>query len=98
MKAIGLSGDLEWWRANRNSPDADAAAMLDLLERLKVWKAQHDRDRAGQPGAFLQMVWDGIFGDDDSRVVEAIRELEDALADPRGEGGEGEASRQPEGA
>ena len=85
LTATGLAGDLEWWRANRNAPDPDPAAMTDLLERLKAWKAQHDQDRAGQPGAFLQMVWDGIFGDEDSQVAEAIRELEAALAAARGQ-------------
>jgi len=84
LTATGLAGDLEWWRANRDSPDPDPAAMFDLLERLKAWKTQHDQDRAGQPGGFLQMVWDGIFGDEDSRVAEAIQELEAALASPRG--------------
>jgi hypothetical protein len=51
-----------------------------VLERLKAWKAQHDQDRAGQPGPFLKMVWDGIFGDEDEKVTEAIAELEAALA------------------
>ena len=83
MKAGGLSGDLEWWRAHRTSPDRDAAAMRDLLERLKGWKARHDQDRARQPGPFLTMAWDGVFGDEDDWVAEAIRQLEHALADHR---------------
>ena len=76
----GLSDDLDWWRANRGAPDLDAAALAALLARLRAWKVQHDQDRAGQPGGFLQMVWDGIFGDEDSRVAEAIGQIEDALA------------------
>ena len=76
--AGSVSGDLAWWRAHRAAP-ADPAALRALLARLTAWKAQHDQDRAGQPGGFLQMVWDGIFGDEDSRVVEAIRQIEDAL-------------------
>lgn len=75
----GLSGDLDWWRANRNAPDADAAVLRDLLARLKAWKAQHDQDRARQAGPFLLMVWDGIFGDEDSEVTAAIAQVEDAL-------------------
>jgi hypothetical protein len=54
--------------------------MRDLLERLKAWKAQHDQDRARQPGPFLQMAWDAVFGDEDDQVAEAIRQLEEALA------------------
>ena len=78
MKA-DVSGELEWWRAYRNSPDRDDAAVRDLLERLKAWKAQHDQDRAHQFG-FLRMAWDAVFGDEDEQVAEAIRQLEDALA------------------
>lgn len=79
MTASGLSGDLAWWRAHRDKPQADPAALRAVLERLKAWKAQHDEDRAGQAGPFLKMVWDGIFGDEDGEVVEAIREIEDIL-------------------
>ena len=79
MKAGGMSGELEWWRAHRNAPDTDDAAMRDLLERLKAWKAQHDQDRARQMG-FLQMAWDAVFGDEDEQVAEAIRQIEEALA------------------
>jgi len=79
---MGLTSELEWWRANRDAAPPDTTAMRTLLERLKAWKAQHDKDRAGQPGPFLQMVWDGIFGDEDSDVEQAIRELEAALAGP----------------
>lgn len=77
---MDLSGDLAWWRANRGS--ADPAAMRAALERLQAWKAQHDHDRARQPPPFLRMVWDGVFGDEDSAVCEAIGELEAALATP----------------
>ena len=77
VKAGGVSGDLEWWRTNRNS--LDGAAMRDLLERLKAWKAQHDHARARQPGPFLQMAWDAVFGDEDDQVAEAIPQLEEAL-------------------
>lgn len=78
MTAGGVSDELEWWRAHRNSPDIDDAVARDLLERLKAWKAQHDQDRGGQFG-FLRMAWDAVFGDEDEQVAEAIRQLEDAL-------------------
>jgi hypothetical protein len=81
VQAIGLSGDLAWWRVHRNTPAADPAALRDLLSRLQAWKVQHDDDRARQPGPFFKMVWDGIFGDDDGAVAEAIAELEAALAE-----------------
>jgi hypothetical protein len=80
VQAIGLSGDLAWWRDHRGTTAADPVALADLLERLQAWKAQHDRDRAGQPGPFLKMVWDGIFGDEDEQVTDAIAEVEAALA------------------
>lgn len=81
MAADGLSGDLEWWRANRASPDADGAVLAERLARLKAWKAQHDEDRARQAGPFLLMVWDGVFGDDAAAVCQAIREIEAVLAE-----------------
>jgi hypothetical protein len=81
LKAVGLAGDLEWWRAQRGAWQADAAALREVLARLRAWKAQHDSDRARQPGPFFKMVWDGIFGDDDGAVVEAIAEIEALLAD-----------------
>ena len=62
----------------------DARAMRELLDRLRAWKAKHDQDRASQPGGFLQMAWDAVFGDEDGQVAEAIRQLEQALAHPRG--------------
>jgi len=80
MRVKGLSGDLAWWRETRGSPDADPAALRDLLERLRDWKAQHDADRALQPGPFFKMVWDGIFADDDHDVAQAIAEIEQALS------------------
>jgi hypothetical protein len=80
VKAGDLSGELEWWRTHRGSRHADDEAMRELLERLKAWKAQHDQDRAGQPGPFLQMAWDAVFSDEDQQVEEAIRQLEEALA------------------
>lgn len=80
MRTGGLAGELAWWRARRNAEDVDVAAMRDLLERLRAWKAQHDAERARQPGGFLLMAWDGVFGDEDERVAEAIRQLEEALA------------------
>jgi hypothetical protein len=79
-----VSGDLDWWRERRNTPDADEPAMRALLARLNAWKERHDHDRAGQPGPFLKMVWDAIFGDEHEEVAEAIRALEAAL----GEGGD----------
>jgi hypothetical protein len=80
MGAVGLAGDLDWWRDNRGAgAAADAAAVRERLARLQAWKAEHDRDRARQPGPFLQMVWDGIFGDEDARVCAAIAEMEAAL-------------------
>ena len=80
MLANGLSADLDWWRAHRGAAHADPAVLRALLARLKAWKAQHDADRARQPGPFLAMAWDGVFGDEDERVAEAIAELEAALA------------------
>ncbi|RAK59589.1 hypothetical protein DJ021_07130 [Phenylobacterium hankyongense] len=80
MKAGDLSGDLERWRADRGSLPTDREARRELLERLRAWKAQHDQDRARQPGPFLQMAWDAVFSDEDDQVAEAIRQLEDALA------------------
>lgn len=75
--ATELSDDLAWWRANRGA--AEPAELRDVLARLQAWKTQHDADRAGQPGPFLKMVWDGIFGDEDGAVSEAIAEIEAAL-------------------
>ena len=83
MTENDLPCDLEWWRANRHMAAADPAPLRDLLGRLATWKAQHDQDRAQQPGPFLKMAWDGVFGDEDERVAEAIRQIEDALATPR---------------
>lgn len=80
MRMKGLAGDLAWWREARGAPDADPAALRDLLERLRSWKTQHDADRAQQAGPFFKMVWDGIFADDDSDVAEAIAEIEQALS------------------
>ena len=74
-----LSEDLDWWRAHRDAADNDPAVLRELLERLKAWKAQHDQDRSGQPGPFLKMAWDAVFGDEDTRVAEAIRQIEEAL-------------------
>jgi hypothetical protein len=54
-----------------------------LLERLRAWKAEHDEDRARQPGPFLKMAWDGVFGDEDEQVAEAIRQVEEALSTAR---------------
>lgn len=79
MAAGDLSGELEWWRAHRNSLHTDDHAMRELLGRLKAWKAEHDLDRARQPGPFLQMAWDAVFSDEDDQVEEAIRQLEAAL-------------------
>jgi hypothetical protein len=80
MQAGDLSGELAWWRAQRNSVPADVDAMRELLVRLKAWKAEHDQDRARQPGPFLQLAWDAVFSDEDDQVEQAIRQLEDALA------------------
>jgi hypothetical protein len=80
VRAIGLSGDLAWWRDHRGAPAADPADLRALLERLQAWKVQHDQDRERQPGPFFKMIWDGIFGDDDGAVTEAIAEVEAALA------------------
>ncbi len=81
MAADGVASDLAWWRAQRDARSADAASLNDVLERLRAWKAQHDRERAGQLG-FLRMAWDGVFGDDDERVTAAISEIEAALQRP----------------
>lgn len=80
MTAGGVSDDLSWWRAHRDAPDVDAAILGDVLGRLQAWKAQHDRDRAQQPGGFLRMAWDGVFGDEDEQVGAAIGQIEEALA------------------
>jgi hypothetical protein len=53
--------------------------MRAVLARLHAWKAQHDADRAGQRNPFLLMAWDGVFGDEDGAVTEAIQEIEAAL-------------------
>lgn len=70
--------DLTWWREHRGASDADEAR--EVLARLRAWRQQHDADRAAQAGPFLKMVWDAIFGDEDSAVAEAIAEIEAALA------------------
>lgn len=75
---MALSDDLAWWRAQRDGA-VDPAQVRDLLARLRAWKAEHDTDRARQPGPFFKMVWDGIFADDESAVSEAIAEIETAL-------------------
>ncbi|MCR5879386.1 hypothetical protein [Phenylobacterium sp. J367] len=75
-----MSGDLDWWRAHREAVHLDPAAAGAALARLKAWKSDHDRDRAAQPGPFLRMAWDGVFGDEDGRVSETIAEIEAALA------------------
>ena len=75
-----VSEDLAWWGAHRGATDVDSAHLREVLERLKAWKVQHDADRARQFVPFLKMVWDGIFGDDDHAVVEAIGEIEAALS------------------
>jgi len=72
-----LAEDLAWWRANRAGKDT--VAMREVLARLQAWKAQHDLDRSRQPGPFFKMIWDGVFGDEDGDVTDAIRELEAAL-------------------
>jgi hypothetical protein len=81
LAAIGLAADLAWWRAQRGAAPADPATMREVLERLRAWKAQHDADRDGQANPFFRMVWDGIFGDDDGAVTDAIAELEAALGE-----------------
>lgn len=80
MRPMGLSGDLAWWRDRREAPDLDRAEAQEVLARLRAWKVQHDDDRALQANPFFQMVWDGVFSDDDDAVVEAIGEIEAALA------------------
>ena len=77
LTSTALSADLDWRRAN---PDADPADLRERLERLRAWKARHDEDRAQQPGPFLKLAWDAVFGDEDERVTQAIGELEAALA------------------
>ena len=76
-----LSADLAWWRAHKATPEPtlDCGAAREVLARLRAWKDEHDRGRAGQPIAFLKMVWDGILGDDDADVTQAIAEIEAAL-------------------
>jgi len=74
-----LAGDLDWWRANRAAPDIDHGTMREVLARLRAWKAEHDKDRAGQPGPFLQLAWDAVFGDEHARVATAIAEIERLL-------------------
>lgn len=79
MQASGLSDDLDWWVAQRSVRAPDPVAMRAVLARLQAWKAQHDADRARQPGPFLQMAWDGVFGDEAARVEAAISEIDRAL-------------------
>lgn len=74
-----LAGDLAWWRANRAAPDTDHTALREVLGRLQAWKAEHDKDRANQPGPFLQLAWDAVFGDEHARVATAIAEIETVL-------------------
>ena len=78
MRALGLAGDLDWWRQHRSAAAPEDAKAL--LERLQAWKSQHDADRARQMGPFLLMAWDAVFGDDDSRVTAAIADIEAVLA------------------
>ena len=80
MTAEAVSDDLAWWRAHGTAPGADKTALGAVLARLQAWKAGHDHDRARQPGPFLQMAWDAVFGDEDEKVAEAIRQIEAALA------------------
>jgi hypothetical protein len=80
VKAPGVAGDLQWWQANRDAADLPDTALREVLARLTAWKAEHDADRARQPGPFLKMAWDGVFGDEDHRVEDAIRQIEAALA------------------
>lgn len=79
MTARTASDDVAWWRAQQGRP-ADEPAMRAVLARLRDWKARHDADRAGQRNPFLLMAWDGVFGDEDGAVSEAINEIEAALA------------------
>ena len=79
MTSGGVADDLSWWRAHRDAPQKDAAAMRDVLARLQAWKAQHDQDRALQPPPFLRMAWDGVFADEHHQVAEAILQMEDLL-------------------
>lgn len=77
MDEGGMSGDLAWWREHGRS--ADPVALRDVLARLKTWKAQHDVDRAAQPGPFLKLAWDAVFGDEDEQVSDAIQQIEERL-------------------
>ena len=74
MKAPDLSQDLDWWRAHRATAGKDE--LRGVLERLRAWMAQHDADRANQPGPFLKLAWDAVFGDEHERVATAIAEIE----------------------
>lgn len=76
-----VASELEQWRTYREAPARDDADLRDLLARLKSWKAEHDQDRANQPGPFLKLAWDAVFGDEDGRVAEAIGQIEAALGD-----------------
>jgi hypothetical protein len=80
---VHVSEDLAWWRAQQDAADIDAATLRQVLGRLKAWKVQHDADRERQFVPFLKMVWDGVFGDDEHAVVEAIGEIEAALVTRR---------------
>jgi hypothetical protein len=79
LRAPDLAADLDWWDAARASPPADPAQLRAVLDRLNGWKAQHDADRANQPGPFLKMAWDAVFGDEHERVEAAIAGIEAAL-------------------
>ncbi|MDZ4376277.1 MAG: hypothetical protein U1C74_33255 [Phenylobacterium sp.] len=79
VQTTTISEDLTWWRARREAADVDVAGLSDVLGRMKAWKDQHDADRARQPGPFLKMAWDGVFGDEDAAVADAISEIEAVL-------------------
>ncbi len=80
MSAGAVAETLAWWRANAAAADVSSAALGEHLERLKAWKADHDRDRELQPGPFLKLAWDLVFSDDDEQVSAAIRDIEARLA------------------
>lgn len=78
VSEVSVADDLAWWRAHRETANAQDPAVQERLDRLKAWKLRHDQDRERQPGPFLKLAWDAVFGDEDERVSSAIREIESA--------------------
>lgn len=84
LSAGGVAESLAWWRANAATTGVSGTVLREHLDVLRAWKADHDRDRELQPGPFLKLAWDVVFGDEDDRVSDAIQEIEARLASGAG--------------